>query len=83
MISAVRRRLKLSAIACPEAFEQSAVSLGAEVAWHVRCRDHHRFTVAEVEKVASRAGRDGVRLRSDGRRARRVRLPGGQLPLIG
>lgn len=52
----------LSAIACPEAFEQSAVALGAEVAWHVRRRDHHRFTAAEVAQVAERAAREGVQL---------------------
>ena len=55
-----RRVGLLSAIASPEAFEHTLASLGAEVAWHVRRRDHHHFSAAEVEEVATRARGDDV-----------------------
>lgn len=57
-----RRVALLSAIARPEYFEHTVAALGAEVCWHVRRRDHHRFVASEVELVAARAASDDVQL---------------------
>ena len=57
-----RRVGLLSAIGRPEAFEATVAALGADVAWSVRCRDHHRFGEDELREVADRARRDGVTL---------------------
>jgi tetraacyldisaccharide 4'-kinase len=52
----------LSAIARPASFESTVEALGAEIAWHERCRDHHRFTEAELAAVEARVRGDGVTL---------------------
>lgn len=44
----------LSGIAQPESFEQSLVSLGAELVYSKRFADHHRFTQQEVLNVINR-----------------------------
>ena len=44
----------LSGIAQPESFEQSLVSLGAEVVYSKRFADHHRFTQQEVLNAINR-----------------------------
>lgn len=45
----------LSGIAMPESFEQSLISLGAELVAAKRFADHHRFTQQEVLNVINRA----------------------------
>jgi tetraacyldisaccharide 4'-kinase len=45
----------LSGIAQPESFEQSLVSLRAELVYSKRFADHHRFTQQEVLNVINRA----------------------------
>ena len=57
-----RRVALLSAIARPEYFEHTVAALGAEVCWHARRRDHHRFGEGEVAQVAARARADGAQL---------------------
>ena len=44
----------LSGIAQPDSFEQSLVSLGAELVYSKRFADHHRFTQQEVLNVINR-----------------------------
>ncbi|MGH8024362.1 MAG: tetraacyldisaccharide 4'-kinase [Limisphaerales bacterium] len=44
----------LSGIAQPESFEQSLVSLGAELVYSKRFADHHRFSQQEVLNVINR-----------------------------
>jgi tetraacyldisaccharide 4'-kinase len=50
-ILAGQRVLLLSAIARPDSFEATARSLGCEIVGHVRRRDHHRHTEAEVRSL--------------------------------
>ena len=45
----------LSGIAQPESFEQSLVSLGADLVYARKFADHHRFTQLEVIKVINRS----------------------------
>jgi len=45
----------LSGIAQPESFEQSLMSLGAELVYSKRFADHHRFTQQEVLNVINRS----------------------------
>jgi tetraacyldisaccharide 4'-kinase len=45
----------LSGIAQPESFEQSLVSLGAELVYARKFADHHRFTQQEVLNVINRS----------------------------
>jgi len=52
----------LSAIARPDAFRQTVESLGAEVAWHDRRRDHSGFRARDLERVGERAESTAVRL---------------------
>ncbi len=49
-----RRVALLSAIARPQSFEASVAALGAEIVLRERCRDHHRFTAAELSAVRAR-----------------------------
>jgi tetraacyldisaccharide 4'-kinase len=49
-----RKVASLSGIAQPESFEQSLVSLGAELVYSKRFADHHRFTQQEVLNVINR-----------------------------
>jgi tetraacyldisaccharide 4'-kinase len=50
-----RKIAALSGIAQPESFEQSLVSLGAELVYSKRFADHHRFTQQEVLNVINRS----------------------------
>jgi len=50
-----RRVASLSGIAQPESFEQSLVTLGAELVYARKFADHHRFTQLEVIKVINRS----------------------------
>ena len=52
----------VSAIARPAAFEETVRELGAEVAWHHRWRDHHRFAEGDLERAAAQVDETGVRL---------------------
>jgi tetraacyldisaccharide 4'-kinase len=52
----------LSAIARPDAFAATARALGADVLWHERRRDHHRFTAREIEDAGARARTDRAQL---------------------
>ncbi|HZT23602.1 MAG TPA: tetraacyldisaccharide 4'-kinase [Verrucomicrobiae bacterium] len=45
----------LSGIAQPESFEQSLVTLGAELVYSKRFADHHRFSQQEILNVINRA----------------------------
>lgn len=49
-----RKVASLSGIAQPESFEQSLVTLGAELVYSKRFVDHHRFTQQEVLNVINR-----------------------------
>ncbi len=58
-----RRVLLLSALARPQGFRRTIESLGAVVAGEQVFRDHHRFTMGEVEEAlqaAAAAGCDGL-----------------------
>ena len=50
-----RKVASLSGIAQPESFEQSLVKLGAELVYHRRFADHHRFTQQEVLNTINRS----------------------------
>jgi len=50
-----RKIAALSGIAQPESFEQSLMSLGAELVYSKRFADHHRFTQQEVLNVINRS----------------------------
>ena len=50
-----RRVVLLSAIAKPQSFRATVLSLGAQVAFEIVHRDHHRFTSAEVTAAAAKA----------------------------
>jgi tetraacyldisaccharide 4'-kinase len=50
-----RKMSALSGIAQPESFEQSLVSLGADLVYARSFADHHRFTQLEVIKVINRS----------------------------
>jgi tetraacyldisaccharide 4'-kinase len=50
-----RKVSALSGIAQPESFEQSLVTLGAELVYARSFADHHRFTQLEVIKVINRS----------------------------
>src|SRR6516162_6705390 len=50
-----RKVASLSAIAQPESFEQSLVSLGAELVYSKRFADHHRFTQQEILNAINRS----------------------------
>ena len=50
-----RRVASLSGIAQPESFEQSLVTLGAELVYARKFADHHRFTQQEVLNVINRS----------------------------
>lgn len=43
-----RRIAALSGIACPESFEEFLVNLGAEIVYHERFADHHRYHQQEL-----------------------------------
>lgn len=49
-----RKVASLSGIAQPESFEQSLVTLGAELVYSKRFADHHRFTQQEVLNAINR-----------------------------
>jgi tetraacyldisaccharide 4'-kinase len=46
-----QRVVLLSAIAKPDSFRTTVAALGAEITAEFRHRDHHRFTVAELEQA--------------------------------
>jgi tetraacyldisaccharide 4'-kinase len=50
-----RKIASLSGIAQPESFEQSLVTLGADLVYSKRFADHHRFTQQEVLNVINRS----------------------------
>ncbi len=50
-----RRVAALSGIAQPDSFEESLVSLGAELVYSKRFADHHRFTQQEILNVINRS----------------------------
>jgi tetraacyldisaccharide 4'-kinase len=50
-----QRVLLLSAIARPQSFEDTARELGCEVVGHVRRRDHHHHTAAELGALVQQA----------------------------
>jgi tetraacyldisaccharide 4'-kinase len=50
-----RKVASLSGIAQPESFEQSLVTLGAELVYSKRFADHHRFTQQEMLNVINRS----------------------------
>lgn len=50
-----RKVAALSGIAQPESFEQSLVTLGAELVYAKRFADHHRFTQQEILNVINRS----------------------------
>lgn len=50
-----RKVASLSGIAQPESFEQSLVTLGAELVYSKRFADHHRFTQQEVLNAINRS----------------------------
>jgi tetraacyldisaccharide 4'-kinase len=50
-----KKAASLSGIAQPESFEQSLVTVGAELVYAKRFADHHRFTQQEVLNVINRA----------------------------
>jgi tetraacyldisaccharide 4'-kinase len=50
-----RKVASLSGIAQPESFEQSLVKLSAELVYHRRFADHHRFTQQEVLNTINRS----------------------------
>jgi tetraacyldisaccharide 4'-kinase len=50
-----RKVASLSGIAQPESFEQSLVSLGAELVYAKRFADHHRFTQQEILNAINRS----------------------------
>ena len=50
-----QRVLLLSAIARPQSFEDTARELGCEVVGHVRRRDHHHHTEAELSALVQQA----------------------------
>ena len=50
-----RKVASLSGIAQPESFEQSLVKLEAELVYHRRFADHHRFTQQEVLNTINRS----------------------------
>lgn len=50
-----RKVASLSGIAQPESFEQSLVSLGADLVYARKFADHHRFTQQEVLNVINRS----------------------------
>jgi tetraacyldisaccharide 4'-kinase len=50
-----RKVASLSGIAQPESFEQSLGKLGAELVYHRRFADHHRFTQQEVLNTINRS----------------------------
>src|SRR5690348_2306639 len=50
-----RKVAALSGIAQPESFEESLVSLGAELVYAKRFADHHRFTQQEILNVINRS----------------------------
>jgi tetraacyldisaccharide 4'-kinase len=50
-----RKVASLSGIAQPESFENSLVTLGAELVYSKRFADHHRFTQQEVLNVVNRS----------------------------
>jgi tetraacyldisaccharide 4'-kinase len=50
-----RKVAALSGIAQPESFEESLVTLGAELVYAKRFADHHRFTQQEILNVINRS----------------------------
>lgn len=61
-----RRVALVSAVARPETFVQTVRALGAEVVAHATFPDHHRFTVAEVQRLARDASaRDALLLMTE------------------
>jgi len=50
-----RKVASLSGIAQPESFEQSLIGLAAELVYHRRFADHHRFTQQEVLNTINRS----------------------------
>jgi tetraacyldisaccharide 4'-kinase len=50
-----RKVSSLSGIAQPESFEESLVTLGAELVYSKRFADHHRFTPQEVLNTINRS----------------------------
>jgi tetraacyldisaccharide 4'-kinase len=57
--SPVRRAIAFCAIARPNEFFASLAAAGAEVVERVRFRDHHRYTMADVDRLATLGRRFG------------------------
>lgn len=57
--SPVRRAVAFCAIARPDEFFASLAAAGAEVVERVRFRDHHRYTMADVDRLATLGQRLG------------------------
>ncbi len=57
--SPVRRAIAFCAIARPNEFFASLAAAGAEVVERVRFRDHHRYTMADVDRLATLGRRLG------------------------
>ncbi|MCK4590618.1 MAG: tetraacyldisaccharide 4'-kinase [Candidatus Latescibacteria bacterium] len=47
-----RRVVAFSAVGNPEGFEQSLVKLGAQLVGRMRFKDHHRYSVKDLERIA-------------------------------
>ncbi len=47
-----RRVVAFSAVGNPEGFEQSLVGLGAQLVGRMRFKDHHRYSVKDLERIA-------------------------------
>jgi len=60
--SAPSRVVAVCAIARPESFTRALAGAGVEVAATLSFRDHHRYTVADVERIAERAQRENATL---------------------
>ena len=77
-----QRVLLLSAIARPDSFEATARRLGCDVVGHVRRRDHHRHTGAELGAVLAQAARESaVLLVTEKDEAKLAGMPGTRLVL--
>jgi tetraacyldisaccharide 4'-kinase len=55
----VERAVAFCGIARPDEFFQALVGAGAELVERIRFRDHHRYTTADVERLAERGRRLG------------------------